>query len=120
MMYYAYYFMLFLPVSGAPLKSILSKCVGVDEFGKLFTVSTVLPQIFSMAFTSLTSLLYAATVDTFPGASYVLGAGIEYIVMAMTLGLYYMVRRHEKVYGELGRGQNAHLTRKSDDRYKGI
>ena len=121
MMYYSLYLLLIGPTSGAALKSLLSKCVGVDEFGKLFTISTILPQVFSMALSTAENLLYKATLDSFPDAIYVMGAANEYLMMILTLILYFVVKRHERAYGEVGKRQNAHLTRNSDDdRYKGI
>ncbi len=111
MMYYSLMFFFLCPMDMASLKSLLSKCVGVHEFGKLFTASTVLPHLFTMIFSSLSNLIYEATLDSFPGAVFVVSASTEYGCMVLTLILLHFVKRHERIYGELGRKQNIHLGR---------
>ncbi len=108
-MYYILFLLLFRPMDMAPLNSLLSKCVGVNEFGKLFTVSTILPMTFTVVLTSLNNLLYEATLDTFPGAMFVICACSNYGCVVLILILYYYVTKHEREYGKLGRAQNAHL-----------
>ena len=50
--------------------------------------------------------LYAATVHSFPGAIYLLDGSLDFAACALCLALYGAVRRHEGVYGALGRKQN--------------
>ena len=54
-----------------------------------------------------TSKLYKATVDAFPGAIYLLDGAIDFAACALCLALYAAVKRHERVYGALGRRQNS-------------
>ena len=54
-------------VESTPLKSILSKCVDPDEYGKIFTLSAVASSVSSLLGGAILPKLYQAFVDTCPG-----------------------------------------------------
>ena len=67
----------------APIRSVVSKCVGEDEIGKIFAVigsGDTLAKIFGLIFPAL----YSITLDVSPGGSFLLGSGI-YAIMAILL-----------------------------------
>jgi hypothetical protein len=88
--------------------------VETGELGKLFTMASVAPQIFYMIFSTLTNLLYEATLDTFPGAIFLLSASVQYCSCFLTLGLYFFVKRHERRFGPLGQQQIDNIELKVD------
>ena len=59
--------------------------------------------------------LYKATVDVFPGAIYLFDGSIDFLACALCLALYVFVKRHEKVYGTLGRKQNCNSGRENHE-----
>ena len=59
--------------------------------------------------------LYKATVDMFPGAIYLLDGSIDFLACALCLALYASVKRHERIYGTLGRKQNSRRNHSEND-----
>ena len=70
MMYYAAGLTVVGGVEHTPLKSLLSKCVDLDEFGKIFAVSSVTSSMASLVSGTITPILYGNTLHTNPGAVY--------------------------------------------------
>jgi len=50
-------------------RSLLSKCVGDDEVGKIFAVQSILNAIVHLSSVPVVKNLYIATIGTFPGNS---------------------------------------------------
>ena len=70
MMYYAAGLTVVGGVEHTPLKSLLSKCVDLDKFGKIFAVSSVTSSVASLVSRTITPILYGNTLYTNPGAVY--------------------------------------------------
>ena len=105
-MYYASSLTLLGPSDGTPLRSFLSKCVDVDEYGKVFTLSSVVKSVAELMTSALSQKIYAWTVDSFPGAMYLYSAGTEALSTILLIILYWFVSRHEKVHGPIGDHQD--------------
>jgi hypothetical protein len=90
-------------------RSLLSKCVETHELGKLFTLASVGPSLFSMALRTLSNLLYEATLDSFPGAMHLLSGSVEFVSCFLTLILYVYVKKHERKFGPIGNDQYSHI-----------
>ena len=67
--------------------------------------------------------LYKATLDTFPGATYLFEGSMQFVSSFLILVLYFFVKRHERVHGAIGGHQNSKITKTSvsqDDSESGI
>ena len=116
MLYYAYGLTLVGGIESTPLLSLLSKCVDVDEFGRIFTLSSVTGSVAGLLATAVIPKLYNATVDYLPGAMYFfMSSATLATVIGMTV-LYVFIIRHETVHGPLGADQDKMKSKKSDDR----
>ncbi len=62
-------------------RSLLTKCVGKNEVGKVFSVVALLSAVTPLIMTPAIKKLYNATLTTFPGTFFLLVAGI-YVVSA--------------------------------------
>jgi hypothetical protein len=82
-MYYAASLTLLGGTGDTPLRSLLSKLVDPNEFGKIFTLASVAKSIASLITSSGFQEIYAATVSTFPGTIYVVSAGIVFISLVI-------------------------------------
>jgi len=106
MAYYAMGLTLVGGIEGTPLRSLLSKCVGLDEFGKIFTMSSVASSLSSLVGATIMPKLYAGTVATVPGAVYFFMASVQLLCIICMAVLYHVIRRHEKVHGVIGSEQD--------------
>lgn len=105
MMYYALAISLIGGVDGTAIRSLVSKCVEPDEYGKVFTLSSVFSTVASLIGGTITPLLYKGTVDNFPGATYLYDAANDLINIIMMCGIYWVIFSHEKIFGPIGKGQ---------------
>ena len=105
-MYYAFALTIIGPSDGTPLRSLLSKCVDVDEYGKVFTLASVASSVASLCTSALMQKIYEWTVDSFPGAMYLFSAATECVSTILVSLLYWYVRKHEKVHGPIGKDQD--------------
>jgi hypothetical protein len=105
MLYYASSLTLLGP-SGTPLRSFLSKCVDVDEYGKVFTLAAVVKSIAELMTSALSQKIYVWTVDIFPGAMYLYSAATEAVTTILLVILFWFVSRHEKIHGPIGDHQD--------------
>ena len=105
MMYYASSLTIIGGLTSTPLQSMLSKCVSRDEYGKIFTLSSVVVSISSLMSSTFLQKLYEFSVETYPGAMYVALAGME-LVTILAMSVYFVfVIRHERQFGDIGRNQ---------------
>ena len=105
-MYYAKALTLIGPSDSTPLRSFLSKCVDIDEYGKVFTLSAVIKSVSELITTGLSQQIYAWTVTFFPGAMYLYSAASEAVATILLAILYIFVARHERRHGPIGRHQD--------------
>ena len=106
MMYYALALTIVGPSDGTPLRSLLSKCVEVDEYGKIFTLQSVARSIASLSTSALMQKVYEWTVVSFPGAMYLVSSGFEFLSIILVTVLYLYIRRFEKTCGPIGKQQD--------------
>ena len=109
-MYYACSLSIIGGLTSTPLQSMLSKVVSKDEFGKIFTLSSVAVNIASLLSSTLLQLLYEATLKTFPGAMYV-GLSVMEVITVVLMSIYFLyVIKHEKQFGPIGHNQDERKT----------
>jgi len=110
MMYYAASLSIIGGLTSTPLQSMLSKVVSKDEFGKIFTLSSVAMNIASLLSSTFLQMLYEATVKTFPGAMYV-GLSVMEVITVVLMSIYFIyVIKHEKQFGPIGQNQEERKT----------
>ena len=63
-------------MNSSPLRSLLSKSVESDEFGKINTFVAISSGISKLISSTGFQEIYAATISIYPGASYLVGSGI--------------------------------------------
>jgi len=83
----------------------------LDELGKILTLRQVIPSLFEVGFRFATIKLYKATLDTFPGATYLFEGAMQFISTFLILVLYFVVKRHERLHGAIGEHQNSKITK---------
>ena len=103
MMYYSVSLSIIGGLTSTPLQSMLSKCVEKDEYGKIFTLSSVAISIASLVSTTFLQKLYELTVQTFPGAMYVALSAMESITVLLLSILFIFIIRHERKFGAMGK-----------------
>lgn len=103
MMYYSVSLSIIGGLTSTPLQSMLSKCVEKDEYGKIFTLSSVAISIASLVSTTFLQKLYECTVQTFPGAMYVALSAMESITVLLLSILFIFIIRHERKFGAMGK-----------------
>ena len=106
MLYYASALTLLGPSDSTPLRSFLSKCVDVDEYGKVFTLSSVVKSVAELMTSALSQKIYAWTVDFFPGAMYLYSGATEAVSTILLAILFWFVSRHERIHGPIGDHQD--------------
>ena len=84
-MYYASALGILGALNSTPLRSLISKLVEPTEYGKIFTIAMVVSSLASLATRSGFQELYAETVATFPGLTYLVSAGIQSIALVSKL-----------------------------------
>ena len=102
-MYYANSLSIIGGLTSTPLQSMLSKCVSKNEYGKIFTLSSVAVSIASLISSTFLQKLYEYTVETFPGAMYVALSGMELITILLMSIFFIFVIRHEREFGTIGK-----------------
>ena len=105
-MYYATSLSIIGGLTSTPLQSMLSKCVLKDEYGKIFTLSSVAVAIASLFSTAFVQKLYEYTVESFPGAIYVFLASTELMTVILMSVFFIFVIRHERQFGMIGKDQD--------------
>ena len=106
MFYYAVSLSIIGGLTSTPLQSMLSKCVGKDEYGKIFTLSSVATSISSLFASVFVQKLYAYTVEYYPGAMYVFCSCAEMTTVILMSIFFYFVTRHEREFGVIGKDQD--------------
>ena len=79
-------------------RSLLSKCINSDEVGKAFSILAVIAALAPVAGNPLYRQLYDATIDSFPGAIFLLTAALYMAAAIGNLFLYF--QRDELINGE--------------------
>ena len=77
---------------------LLSKCIDSDEVGKAFSILAVIAALAPVAGNPLYRQLYDATIDSFPGAIFLLTAALYMAAAIGNLFLYF--KRDELINGE--------------------
>ena len=93
-------------LTSTPLQAMLSKCVSKDEYGKIFTLSSVASSISYLISSTFSQKLYEYTVEYFPGAIYVFMASTELMTVIIMSILFIFVIRHEREFGVIGKDQD--------------
>jgi MFS family permease len=73
------------------VRSLMSKSFGLDEVGKVFSILAVVAALAPVAGNPIFRQLYNATIDTFPGAFFLLGASLM-LVATLSNALIYTQR----------------------------
>jgi hypothetical protein len=81
MLYYGIAWSIMSGLDTTPLRSILSKMVEPDEFGKVFTLAGFSSSIATLVTSSVYQEIYAETVSVFPGAVFLTAAGLLSIAL---------------------------------------
>lgn len=87
--YYAYVVGLLGGISGVAVRSILSKVVNQQEISKVFTLLALSESLTPVFSTIIFNEVYAQTLSTFPGASFVIMANF----MLIPLGIFIWISR---------------------------
>ena len=103
MMYYGSALSIIGGLTSTPLQSMLSKCVSKNEYGKIFTLSSVAVSIATLISSTFLQKLYEWTVESFPGAMYVALSGMELITVLMMSIFFIFVIKHERDSGVIGK-----------------
>ena len=103
MMYYGSALSIIGGLTSTPLQSMLSKCVSKNEYGKIFTLSSVAVSIATLISSTFLQKLYEWTVESFPGAMYVALSGMELITVLMMSIFFIFVIKHERDFGVIGK-----------------
>lgn len=83
MMYYGASITVLGGLDSTPIRSLVSKMVEPDEYGKVFTFTATASGITSLFTSTVYQEIYAATVETYPGAVFLVGAG--FLVIALVI-----------------------------------
>lgn len=70
------------------LRSLLSKSISMNEVGKVFSILAVLAALAPVASNPITRQLYNETIGSFPGAIFLLGAGMLWLTAGANLFIY--------------------------------
>ena len=81
MMYYASSLTVLGGLHNTPLRSLMSKIVEPTEFGKIFTLTGVAQSISTLITGSFFQEIYVETEASFPGLMYLIGAGIQFLIL---------------------------------------
>ena len=84
MIYYAGAFTILGNLHTTPLRSLTSKMVEPNEFGKIFTFVGVAISLAQLISSSLLLEVYADTVASFPGFMYLVSAGLACLALVIT------------------------------------
>ena len=90
MLYYGSAIGILGALDSTPIRSMVSKMVEPTEFGKLFTFLSIAQGLTFLISSSGFQEIYAQTISTFPGAMYLVSAGLSGIaVVSKPLDLYF-------------------------------
>ena len=103
-----FYFTLGLGTIGvckyAVVRSLMSKCIDSNEVGKVFSLFAVAASIAPIGGNPIFRQLYNKTMDTFPGAIFLLCAGLLFLAACVNLFSYFMrlkiIHHHEETPNE--------------------
>ena len=84
MMYYGASITVLGALDSTPIRSLVSKMVEPDEYGKVFTFTATSQAISSLVTSSVYQLVYKATLDTYPGALFLVAAGMLCIAVVIS------------------------------------
>ena len=74
----------------AVVRSLLSRCIDTDEVGKVFSILSVIASVAPIGGNPVFRQLYNKTIDTFPGAIFILFAALLSLAGMVNLFLYFM------------------------------
>ena len=80
------------------VRSLISKCINIDEVGKVFSILAVVAALAPVAGNPLFRQLYNGTLETFPGAIFLLAASLLLVSTAINFFIY--TKRHQLVNGD--------------------
>ena len=81
MLYYGSSLTILGALDSTPIRSLVSKMVEPTEYGKLFTFTSTAAAISRLMTSSGFQEIYAATVSIYPGAMYLVSAGMSTIAL---------------------------------------
>ncbi|XP_063219981.1 probable peptidoglycan muropeptide transporter SLC46 isoform X2 [Bacillus rossius redtenbacheri] len=79
-------------ISGPLCRAILSTTVPSNEIGKVFSIISSLESLTPLVASPLYTLVYNKTLHTFPGACFILSAGL-FFIDSLILGVVYTIQR---------------------------
>ena len=82
------------------IRSLLSKCVSPAELGKIFSLLASLEAAVPLFAAPLFSLVYTATLDSWPGAVFAVQAGI-FVLSGLGFTYIHRLLRHNTEFGQL-------------------
>ena len=82
---------------------MVSKLVERDEYGKVFTFTSVASSITELITSSGFQEIYAATIDIYPGAFYLFGAGLVTLALVSSIFKIYKTIKSKIIFGRLFR-----------------
>ena len=85
MIYYASALMLFGGLDTTPLRSLLSKLVEPNEYGKIYTLAGIAFTLAGFFTSSAYQEIYADTVTYWPGFVYLVGSGVLFIALVSVI-----------------------------------
>ncbi|XP_067681998.1 lysosomal proton-coupled steroid conjugate and bile acid symporter SLC46A3-like [Haliotis asinina] len=77
----------------AVLRSIMSDMVSQDEHGRIFGLSAAVNSIGGLMASVIFNALYPATLDFFPGFSFIMAAGLCLVATLIMLWLHFVLKR---------------------------
>ena len=81
MLYYGSSFRILGGLDSTPIRSLVSKMVEPTEFGKVFTLLSMAQGLTSLVTSSGFQEIYAKTISIYPGAMYLVSAGLSSIAV---------------------------------------
>jgi MFS transporter, PCFT/HCP family, solute carrier family 46 (folate transporter), member 1 len=105
-MYAASALTLFRILSSPMSRTIITQIVPHDEIGKIFSLTTSFEGLSSFASAPLYAYVYTKSLDTFPGAFFLISSAVFVINLALALWVFKMKRARESLINPYDRIEN--------------
>jgi len=77
-------------------RSLITKCVGPFEIGKIFSILGAFQALEPFVTAPVYTNLYKATLEYFPGAFLLANVGLYIVLLMLFMGVYFGIKRQEK------------------------